>query len=206
MVAALPRSQLLCLMAIALGVPLSAIGALYPENTWLQVGPVAAMLPFASWALSRWPLSNSSVVCATCFLLMHLLAARWSYSYVPYRQWIGPFLGQSAAPGRNMFDRAVHFTFGATMTAPAAELFRRRLQVRPLAALLLCFLALQAISALYEIFEWLLAVLLSPASAEAYNGQQGDAFDSQKDMLMALIGNATVIAGMIIVKVGEPAK
>ena len=44
------------------------------------------------------------------------------------------------------------------------------------------------IGALYEIFEWLLTILLSPGRADEYNGQQGDMWDSQKDMAIALVG------------------
>ena len=45
-----------------------------------------------------------------------------------------------------------------------------------------------SVSAFYEIVEWLLAVVVSPETAEHYNGQQGDVFDAQKDMLCALGG------------------
>ena len=45
-----------------------------------------------------------------------------------------------------------------------------------------------AVGGLYEIFEWLLVMTLSPADAGAYNGEQGDRFDSQKDMAIAALG------------------
>lgn len=45
-------------------------------------------------------------------------------------------------------------------------------------------------SALYEIFEWGLTFALSPEDAGAYNGEQGDAWDAQKDMALALAGAA----------------
>jgi putative membrane protein len=48
--------------------------------------------------------------------------------------------------------------------------------------------------ALYELFEWLVAVSLAPGAAEAYDGQQGDMWDSQKDMAIALLG-ALIAAG-----------
>ena len=49
-------------------------------------------------------------------------------------------------------------------------------------------LAVLAIGALYEIFEWMLTLGLSPEAAEQYNGQQGDMFDAPKDMALALLG------------------
>jgi putative membrane protein len=43
-------------------------------------------------------------------------------------------------------------------------------------------------SAIYEIFEWTLTLFVSPEQAHRYNGQQGDPFDAQKDMALALLG------------------
>jgi len=48
--------------------------------------------------------------------------------------------------------------------------------------------SVMAISGLYEMFEWGLTLVLSPEQAEAYNGQQGDFWDAQKDMALALSG------------------
>lgn len=42
---------------------------------------------------------------------------------------------------------------------------------------------------IYEMFEWLITVVMSPATADSYNGQQGDMWDAQKDMALALIGS-----------------
>ncbi len=74
----LAKAQGWMLAAVALGVPLSAWGAIYPANTWLQVGPVALLVRLAYWALRRWPVSNLSAGCIAGFVLLHLFAARWS--------------------------------------------------------------------------------------------------------------------------------
>ena len=177
--------------AIALGVPLSGWGALYPDNTWLQVGPVALALPGAVWALRRWPISNAAAGCVTAFILLHLFAARWSYSFVPYHDWLGALFGgfdDGASFHRNMFDRLVHFLFGALTMVPAAEIARRYGGMGRIGAMVFALLFVLAVGGFYEIFEWLLAVAMSPAHAEAYNGQQGDMFDSQKDMACAAVG------------------
>ena len=49
--------------------------------------------------------------------------------------------------------------------------------------------AVLAIGALYEIFEWLLTIGMNAEAADQYNGQQGDMFDAPKDMAMALLGS-----------------
>lgn len=175
---------------IALGIPASAIGALYPSNTWLQVGPVALALPFAGLSLRKWPIGNAAALCIALFVLLHLVAARWSYSYVPYREWLAGlgFGWVDAAPHRNMFDRLVHFSFGLLAVIPFCEIAERHGGLTSRQALFGAILFVLAIGGFYEIFEWLLTITLSPADAGAYNGEQGDRFDSQKDMAMAAIG------------------
>jgi len=188
----IPVLQKWCLFLIALGIPLSAIGAIYPGNTWLQAGPVAAGLPLAALALRRWPISNASAGCLAAFVLLHLLAARWSYSFVPYHTWLtalgGADFAQHFATGRNMFDRLVHGAFGMLCAVPILELTMRYGHIGRRAAAICCLMFVAAIGGLYEIFEWSLTMALSPEAAGAYNGEQGDIFDSQKDMAIAVLG------------------
>jgi len=56
-----------------------------------------------------------------------------------------------------------------------------------------------AISALYEIFEWLLTLTMEGSVATAYNGQQGDPWDAQKDMALAALG-ALLAAGALAMR------
>lgn len=186
----MPKAQRWLIGLVAVGIPVSAIGALYPSNTWLQVGPVALALPLAVLALRKWPIGNAAVLCITLFVLLHLVAARWSYSYVPYHEWLAELgLGTTdAVHHRNMFDRLVHFSFGLLAIIPFCEIAQRHGGLPPRQALFGAILFVLAIGGLYEIFEWLLTITLSPADAGAYNGEQGDRFDSQKDMATAAVG------------------
>jgi putative membrane protein len=170
---------------------LSGVGAVYPANTWLQVGPIillAAMLP---WLMRRFCLSQLSWFCLLGFVLLHLFAAHWTYSDVPYASWlrgIGVDVNSLLGTHRNMFDRLVHFSFGLLVIHPVVELESTHAGVDRRLAYRLAILFVLASSAAYEIFEWTLAILISPAAAAAYNGQQGDVFDAQKDMWMAAAG------------------
>jgi putative membrane protein len=184
----LAKAQGWMLAAVALGAPLSAWGAIYPANTWLQVGPVALLVPLAYWALRRWPVSNLSAGCIAGFVLLHLFAARWSYSFVPYDQWVPGGLSATFGFERNMFDRLVHFVFGVLAMPPMVELGLRYGDLSRRMALALALMFVLAVGGLYEIFEWCLTLTLPPEAAGAYNGQQGDMFDAQKDMALAGFG------------------
>src|SRR5262249_34934386 len=96
------------------------------------------------------------------------------------------------------YDRLVHFFFGALWLFPCWEVSSRYLGVPRRAA---CFYALcmvLAMSLLYELFEWSLTMIVSPQHADAYNGQQGDMWDAQKDMALALIGGLATVLVMTI--------
>jgi putative membrane protein len=201
----LPAVQRAMLLALAIAALLSGGSAIYPQNTWLQVGPVLLGLPLAAWALRRWPISNRAAALLTAFILLHLVAACWSYSLTPYDAWGRRLLGVSidAEFGfkRNMFDRLVHLCFGLWLVLPLAEIAIRYGKLTRRAGLLMAVLAIFAFSSAYEIFEWLLTLGLAPDQAGAYNGEQGDMYDSQKDMAVANLGALLAIwparAGLI---------
>ena len=176
------------LVAVALGVPLSAWGAIYPTNTWLQVGPVALLLPLAYSGLQRWPISTASAACMTAFALLYLFAARWSYSFVPYEAWLPVGLDAALMFERNHFHRLVHLMFGVLAMPPIVEMGVRYWGLSRGMALLFAIMFVLAIGGLYEIFEWSLTLARAPENAGAYNGEQGDMFDAQKDMALAGLG------------------
>ena len=194
------RRYALGAMAVLLaGSLLSAIDATHPQNTLLQVGPVVLVALALPWMMRRWPWSKSSWNCLLIFLLLHLFAAHWTYSDVPYDRWlsaIGIDLGAILGSERNMFDRMVHFSFGLLVVRPIVEIETLYAKVDRRLAYRLAILFVLASSAAYEIFEWTVAIIASPENAEAYNGQQGDVFDAQKDMWMATAG--AVLALMLL--------
>jgi putative membrane protein len=147
----------------------------------LTVVAVAALV----WVNHRVGLSLRTWVWALVFLSLHTIAARWLYSFVPYDDWTSALLGFRLSDvfgwHRNHFDRLVHFAYGLCVTM--------MLRLRPLRSLEFVL----ATSALYELFEWGVAVVLAPGMAEAYNGQQGDMWDPHKDMAMAWLGAAVAV-------------
>ncbi|MFB2539091.1 MULTISPECIES: DUF2238 domain-containing protein [unclassified Acinetobacter] len=127
------------------------------------------------------------------FLTLHIFAAHWLYSSVPYNEWLIQLfnfdLDKTFGWQRNMFDRVVHFGYGLLVYPFFYQVFAhyfKTLSKKQLAFIVLMWV--MASSMLYELIEWALAMSLSPEQAEAYNGQQGDMWDAHKDMLIATIG------------------
>lgn len=182
---------------IALGVFGAILAVTWIKPIWpaeqalhhsLTVVGVAALV----WAHRRWPLPLSSFVLILLFLTLHTVAARWIYSFVPYDEWtralFGRGLNETLGWRRNNFDRLVHLAYGLCLAPVLMRLAIDRLGWRPRWAALAAVEVVISTGAIYELFEWGIAVTLAPELAEAYNGQQGDIFDAQKDMAVAAAG------------------
>lgn len=189
---AVPTGQRRMLWALALAVLIANLWQPYPEIAPLQHIPTVLLLIASPWMLRRWPLSDGSFAALVGFFLLHTLAGRYTYSNVPYDAWGRALTGLSIDTvmgwTRNNFDRLVHLSFGFLWVAPAAEIVRRYGGVGFRMSLCFALLFVGCVSALYEIFEWLLTIILAPGLADDYNGQQGDVWDSQKDMAIAMLG------------------
>ncbi len=205
------RFQFSTLAVVALLLMLSLIHAPYPEQMYLQHIPT--LLALVAWPLlsKRFPLTNPAFLCITAFLLLHIVAARYIYSYVPYDIWSQKLLGFSLTEKfgfhRNHFDRVVHFSFGALFVRPVWEVFVRYLKVPRRFAYYAAFEFVLAFSMIYELFEWGLSLLLAGQDADAYNGQQGDIWDAQKDMALALLGASVSLVALFFtrrLRIGVP--
>lgn len=146
-----------------------------------------------------WHISARAYVLATLFLLIHIIGARYLYSYVPYDDWTQQLFGISLSEWfgwqRNMYDRLVHFSYGLLLFSAMYQGLNNVLKIPSTRQLIVLTLMLNmSTSLLYELFEWGIATTLSPEAAEAYNGQQGDMWDAHKDMALALIGGIIAAA------------
>lgn len=189
-----PRLQtaLVGLLLAATGV--SYVGADHVMDLTLHhAGTVAAMAALL-WTIRRAPITDGSFVCVTAFVLLHVLGAHWLYSFVPYDEWArsvsGATLSETFGWRRNHFDRLIHFAFGLLVTSATREVVLRRARMGFVAAQTFAVTLIFGVGAVYECIEWAIALLADPQSAENYNGQQGDVFDAQKDMVLAGLGSA----------------
>jgi putative membrane protein len=93
----------------------------------------------------------------------------------------------------------VHLCFGALAVPPVSEVAQRYGGLGRWWALVFAVSLVACLSSLYEIAEWIVAVVLSPEGAEAYNGQQGDLRDAQKDMALAAAGSLMAAVCLLVV-------
>jgi len=186
------RTQRALWIALLAATLLSVIRPPFPRELALQHVPTVFMLFALPIAARRWKLSNAAFACIAAFMLFHVLGARYIYSYVPYDQWseklFGVNLTQRFGFRRNHYDRVVHFLFGALWLVPVWEIATGVFKVPRRFAYYAAVEFVLAFSMIYELFEWGLSVVLSPHDAGAYNGQQGDIWDAQKDMSCAALG------------------
>ena len=83
--------------------------------------------------------------------------------------------------------------YGFLLVIPLCEISKKWFLVPAKITRHFALLFILATSMGYEVFEWLLSVFLSPEQADAYNGQQGDMWDAQKDMALAMLGAILMI-------------
>jgi len=197
MITTLPRAQKQLLALLAALLLIAQIAQPYPEVALLQHIPTLVFLLASPSLLRRWPLSTAALACIIAFLALHTLGGRYAYSNVPYDDWARALTGTTLSDAfgwtRNHYDRLVHFAFGALSVVPVAEIARRWGGLTPRGAILAVLGWVLAISCLYEMFEWLLTIVAAGATADRYNGQQGDIWDAQKDMALATLGAILVL-------------
>ena len=151
---------------------------------WLEVAPGIIGAALLMITYSRFRFSTLVYTLIALHIMLLCVGGHYTYARVPLFTWIEPYFGWH----RNHFDRLGHFMQGFVPALIARELFVRLRVVssagwRFAIVILICM----GISALYELLEWA-AALVSAEASSAFLGTQGDVWDTQEDMFMALIG------------------
>ena len=197
----MPRAQCAMIGALLLLLALVQVDQPYPEVAPLHHLPTLALVIAAPFLLRRWPLSNAGLACLAAFLALHTIGGRYTYWDVPYDAWsevlFGRSIGETFGFARNHYDRFVHFAYGLLAVRPVWEALTRYGRIAPRQALWIAVAILTSLSAFYETFEWLLTLVLAGPMADDYNGQQGDMWDAQKDMALALAG---ALIGAVLIR------
>ncbi len=161
--------------------------------TWLlEVLPVLIAVPLLLATRSRFtftPLAYT-LIALHCVILM--MGGHYTYAEMPLFNW----LRDTFELARNHYDRLGHFAQGFVPAIVAREILLRTTPLQP--GKLLFFLVVSvclAISAAYELVEWGVAIG-SGDDAVAFLATQGDVWDTQKDMALALIGS--IVAQLLL--------
>jgi putative membrane protein len=193
---ALPR--LLLALYLLIWVAL-ALHPKYRQDWALENLLVVVALPLLIVSYRRLRFTNTAYVCLFAFFILHAVGAHYTYSEVPYQDWLRAFTGASPdAPHwqRNHYDRLVHFAYGLLIAPAAVEVLDRRAPQEGLWRWLLPVLFLASHSVIYEVVEMTAALLFGGDLGLAYLGTQGDEWDSQKDMALAMAGAVIAVAGL----------
>ena len=157
----------------------------YDRVTWfMEVAPVLIAAPIMMVTRTRLPLTTLVYVLIAIHGLILIYGGAYTYARVPLGFWLQELLGFE----RNPYDRIGHLAQGFVPAMVARELLLRvfHIEGRKILNFLVVCVAL-AISAFYELIEWWAAVVMG-GGAEEFLGTQGDVWDTQWDMFMALTG------------------
>lgn len=155
------------------------------------------LVGFGLWWLvrrhRRAPFSNASYLLLFAFGVLHEIGAHYTYSEVPYDAWAQALTGHTVSEAldlsRNHFDRLAHFAFGLLLFRPVQEYVEASGRLPGHARYLYPVALLAAMSTVFELFEWWAAEIFGGDLGQAYLGMQGDVWDAQKDMALALLGS-----------------
>jgi putative membrane protein len=141
-------------------------------------------IPILLSTFARFPLTPLLYTLLAAHAAILIVGGHYTYAEVPLGFWIEDAFGLA----RNHYDRIGHFAQGFVPAILARELLLRLTPLRAgrwLFFLVVCVCL--AFSAFYELIEWWVAAATGSA-AEAFLGTQGDPWDTQWDMFLALIG------------------
>ena len=157
---------------------------------WLESAPIIAEIPIILTCAKKFPLSSLLLVLIWFHGVILIVGGHYTYALVPLGEWAKGWFGWT----RNNYDKLGHFAQGFVPAILARELLVRNSPLkgsRWLGFLVVCMCL--AFSAFYELIEWFTAVTQGSA-ADDFLGTQGDPWDTQTDMLFALIGAIAAVA------------
>lgn len=177
------REPLVLLILVAACLIASGINP-YERSTWLlEVAPVLIGAPILIFTYRRFRLTPLVYRLVFIHALILILGGYYTYARVPLGLWAQELFGFS----RNHYDRLGHLAQGFVPAILAREVLLRKSPLVPGKWLFFIVTSVcLAFSALYELVEWWISVALG--GADAFLGTQGDVWDTQWDMFLALIG------------------
>ncbi|WP_283745939.1 DUF2238 domain-containing protein [Sideroxydans sp. CL21] len=179
---------------------LLALTAIHPHDYttwWMETAPIFIAVPVFVATYKSYTLTPLVYRLLFVHAIILMVGGHYTYAEVPLGYWMENWFGFV----RNDYDKIGHFAQGFVPALLFRELLLRSspLQRGKLLFTLVTACCL-AVSASYELIEWVAAITMGQG-ADAFLGTQGDPWDTQTDMLMALIG--AVCAQVVLAKVQD---
>jgi len=188
------------LILMLAGIALLALTAIHPHDYptwWMEVAPIFIALPILVATYKRYTLTPLTYRLLFLHALILMVGGHYTYAEVPLGYWMENWFGFV----RNNYDKIGHLAQGFVPALLFRELLLRSSPLRQGKLLFTLVVAsCLAVSASYELIEWAAAVTMGQG-ADAFLGTQGDPWDTQTDMLMALIG--AIGAQLILAKLQD---
>ena len=179
-----------------------AIAPVYRQDWLLENVLVFITVPMFVLTARRLRFSNFTYTCLFVFFSLHTIGSHYTYSLVPYDQWFqlltGGSLNDLLGFERNHYDRLIHFLYGLLLAPAAVEIFAHYGRYPRSWATLFPLLFMASHAVIYELIEFAAAILFGDDLGQAYLGTQGDIWDGQKDMALALAGSTISVAAFAI--------
>ncbi len=180
----------LLLAWFAIVVVASAFGPADRFTWFLEVAPILIAAPVVALTAKRFPLTPLLTVLIAVHAAILALGGAYTYAEVPLGFTLQDWFGFD----RNPYDRIGHLAQGFVPAILAREVLLRTSPLqRGKWLAFLCVSVCLAFSAFYELIEWWAAVA-SGEAADAFLGTQGDVWDTQWDMFLALCGACASLA------------
>ena len=159
-----------------------------PKDWWIENILVILFLGGLFIAKRKLNFSDLSLCCIYLFLFLHIYGAKMAYTHNELGEW----LRNRFHLIRNPYDRIVHFSFGFLLAYPFTELISRKLKHGVGFMLLFMNMAILCLATIFELLEWAVAAFTDKATGETYVATQGDPWDAQKDIILALVGSLII--------------
>ena len=188
------------LILLLSGLALLALTAIHPHDYptwWMETAPIFIAVPIFIATYKSYTLTPLVYRLLFVHAIILMVGGHYTYAEVPLGYWMEDWFGFA----RNDYDKIGHFAQGFVPALLFRELLLRSspLQRGKLLFTLVVACCL-AVSASYELIEWAAAITMGQG-ADAFLGTQGDPWDTQTDMLMALIG--AICALLLLVKMQD---
>jgi putative membrane protein len=176
------------LAVCALSVSFAPAGRL---NWVLEVGPGLAGVAVLAASYRRFPMSRFVYVCVFLHVLVLVYGGHYTYAATPLGNWAKETFGFA----RNHYDRIGHVALGFFPAFVIKEVLLRKTPLQPGGWLTFLVVSVAlAIGAFWELLEWWTTLLVAGDVGEAFLGSQGDVWDAQWDMFLAMVGATVALA------------